>query len=288
MTQRPMPPFLRVLSLTGRRFPTYAAGVIVWGATIAFCFNLVMALVFKDVMNASAAGNLGLLVRAIALALGTFFLGMPVASLAQYLDAFSTYRSKTVARERLFAKLVGIPLSRIEGTHSGDLVSRATNDLDATFNLLSGLSDFSTALFMGAIGFGILFALSWKVGLAGLAVGLLLLALSIPAARVLRRRSEAVQRSLGALTERLSDLLAGLAVARMLGREHDVHRAYADASSDVAARKIAQTQAQAAFDAAQGLVGWAQSLGLLTLALLLFHNGELLVGAVWAVVRVQG
>ena len=45
--------FLRVLALTGRRFPIYAAAIIVWGSTIAFCFNLVMALVFQDVMNAS-------------------------------------------------------------------------------------------------------------------------------------------------------------------------------------------------------------------------------------------
>ncbi|MGD9675210.1 MAG: ABC transporter ATP-binding protein [Candidatus Bipolaricaulia bacterium] len=288
MTRRCTSPFLRVLSLTGRRFPTYVAAIIVWGSTIAFCFNLVMALVFQDVMNASTAGDSGLLVRAVVLALGTLFLGMPLASLAQYLHAFAGFRSKTVTRERLFGRLVGVPLSRIEDTHSGNLISRATNDLDAAFNLLDGLSDFSTALFMGAIGFGILFALSWKVGLAGLAMGLLLLALSIPAARVLRRRSEAVQHSLGTMTERLSDLLAGLHVARMLGRERSVHEVYASASSDVATRKIAQAKAQAAFDAAQGLVGWAQSLGLLTLALLFFHNGELLVGAVWAVVRVQG
>jgi len=281
-------PFLRVLALTGRLFPLYATGLLLWGSIIAFCFNLVMALVFQDVMNASAVGDSSLLVRGVVLALGTFFLGMPLASLAQYCDASSIYRSKTVVRERLFGKIVDMPISRLEKGHSGDLISRCTNDADAAFTMLNQMSDFSAALFMGGIGFGILFSLSWKVGLAGLAIGLVLLGLSIPASRVLKRRSEALQASLGTMTERLSDLLAGVAVTRMLGREDRVHAVYAAASSEAAARKIAHARAQAAFEAAQGLVGWAQSLGFLTLALLLFRGGALMVGAVWAVVRVQG
>ncbi len=278
----------RALSLTGRHFPTYAAALVVWGLTISFCFNLVMALVFQDVMNASTAGNMSLLLRGVALAVGTFAFGLPLGAFAQYLHAVALYQSKTAVREKLFAKVVGLPLPRVEGVHSGDLISRMTNDLDAAFNLLNGLSDLSAAVFMGVIGFGIMFALSWKLGLIGLALGFSLLGLSVPATRVLRRRGEAVQAALGRMTERLSDLLAGLSVTRMLGREEQVHAAYRAASADVAARKIAQARAQAAFDAAQGLLGWGQSLGLLALALVLFRNGEILVGAVWAVIRVQG
>jgi ABC-type multidrug transport system fused ATPase/permease subunit len=261
---------------------------VLWGAIVAFCFNLVMALVFQDVMNASTAGNSSLLVRGIVLALGTFFLGMPIAALAQYCHAFSLVRSRTIVREMLFGRVVGMPIARLEEGHSGDLISRCTNDLDAAFAMLNNLSDFSVALFMGGIGFGIIFALSWKLGLAGLALGFILLGLSIPAVRVLRQRSEAVQASLGKMTERFSDLLAGLSVARMLGCVDRFQVVYAAASSDVAAREIARARAQAAFDAAQGFVGWAQSLGLLAFSLLLFRGGELFVGAVWAVVRVQG
>jgi ATP-binding cassette subfamily B protein len=281
-------PFLRALSLTGRLFPVYAAGLVLWGTIIAFCFNLVMALVFQDVMNASAAGNSDLLLRGIILALGTFFHGMPIAALAQYCHFFSLYRSKTVVRDRLFGRIVGMPMARLEQGHSGDLISRCTNDNDALFAMLGNLSDLSVAVFMGAMGFGIIFALSWKLGLVGLSMGLVLLGLSFPAARVLRRRSEALQASLGTMTERLSDLLAGLSVTRMLGREDRFQGVYAAASSDVAARKVARARAQAAFDAAQGFVGWVQSLGLLAVALVLFRGGEVLVGAVWAVVRVQG
>ncbi len=281
-------PFLRALSLTGRQFSTYAVGLVLWGVIIAFCFNLVMALVFQDVMNASTAGDSDLLVRGIVLALGTFLLGMPVAALAQYCHAFSLARSKTIVREKLFGRVVGMPIARLEEGHSGDLISRCTNDVDAAFAMLGNLSDFSVALFMGGIGFGIIFSLSWKLGLAGLALGFVLLGLSIPAARVLRRRSEALQAALGTMTERLSDLLAGLSVARMFGCADRFQIGYTAASSDVAVRKVARARAQAAFDAAQGFVGWAQSLGLLAFSLLLFRGGELLVGAVWAVVRVQG
>jgi ATP-binding cassette subfamily B protein len=279
--------FLRIVALTGRQFPLYAASFVLWGLVVAFCFNLVIALVFQDVMNASTGGDSGLLLRGVALALGTFLLGMPIWCLAQYGFSFALYRSKTGLREGLFERVAGIPLSKIEGVHSGDVISRCTNDVDAAFSMLGERESFSPAVFMFLIGFGIIFSLSWKLGLASLVMSLGFLGLSIPATRVMRPRSEALQAALGTMTERLSDLLAGLSVTRMLGREDRVQSVYASASSEVAERKIAQARAQAAFEAADAVMGWVQSLALLTLALLLFRSGELMIGAVWAVVRVQ-
>ena len=279
--------FKRIVALTGRRFPLYAASLVIWGVIVAFCFNLVIALVFQDVMNASTGGDSSLLLRAVALALGTFLLGLPFWCLAQYGLSFALYRSKTDLRGRLFERVAGVPLSKIEGVHSGDVISRCTNDVDAAFSMLGERENFSPAVFMFLIGFGIIFGISWKLGLASLVMSLGFLVLSIPATRVLRPRSEALQTALGTMTERLSDLLAGLSVTRMLGREDRVHSVYAAAASDVAKRKIAQVRAQAAFEAADAVMGWVQSLALLTFALLLFRSGELMIGAVWAVVRVQ-
>jgi ATP-binding cassette subfamily B protein len=279
--------FKRIVALTGRRFPLYAASLVIWGVVVAFCFNLVIALVFQDVMNASTGGDSRLLLRAVALALGTFLLGLPFWCLAQYGLSFALYRSKTDLRGRLFERVAGVPLSKIEGVHSGDVISRCTNDVDAAFSMLGERESFSPAVFMFFIGFGIIFGISWKLGLASLVMSLGFLVLSIPATRVLRPRSEALQTALGTMTERLSDLLAGLSVTRMLGREDRVHHVFAEASSDVAKRKIAQVRAQAAFEAADAVMGWVQSLALLTFALLLFRSGELMIGAVWAVVRVQ-
>ena len=279
--------FKSIVALTGRRFPLYAASLVIWGVIVAFCFNLVIALVFQDVMNASTGGDASLLLRAVALALGTFLLGLPFWCLAQYGLSFVLYRSKTDLRGRLFERVVGIPLAKIEGVHSGDVISRCTNDVDAAFSMLGERENFSPAVFMFLIGFGIIFGISWKLGLASLVMSLGFLVLSIPATRVLKPRSEALQTALGAMTERLSDLLAGLSVTRMLGREDRVLDVYAAASSDVAKRKIAQARAQAAFEAADAVLGWVQSLALLTFALLLFRSGALMIGAVWAVVRVQ-
>ncbi|MCX6100720.1 MAG: ABC transporter ATP-binding protein, partial [Candidatus Bipolaricaulota bacterium] len=279
--------FKSIVALTGRRFPLYAASLVIWGVIVAFCFNLVIALVFQDVMNASTGGDASLLLRAVALALGTFLLGLPFWCLAQYGLSFALYRSKTDLRGRLFERVAGVPLSKIEGVHSGDVISRCTNDVDAAFSMLGERENFSPAVFMFLIGFGIIFGISWKLGLASLVMSLGFLVLSIPATRVLKPRSEALQAALGAMTERLSDLLAGLSVTRMLGREDRVLDVYAAASSDVAKRKIAQARAQAAFEAADAVLGWVQSLALLTFALLLFRSGVLMIGAVWAVVRVQ-
>jgi len=267
----------------------YLGGVSLWGVVLAFCFNIVMALVFRDVLDASLAGDRSLLVRGTILALATFVLGMPAACFGRHMLARTTLRAVTSLRARLFSCINRLAMSRLGVHHSGDLVSRATNDVETVRNLLIGnMTGFAQAVSQGAIGMTAIFALEWRLGFFVLMFGMVTLLVSTRFARTLRERSEMLQGSIATMTERLSDLLSGVATIRMFHLEETIRGRFADASASAADRAVAHAKTQATFDALQRVISWVQYMGTLSLGLLLFTRGELLVGSVWAITHIQG
>jgi len=281
--------FVRVVGLTGREWWKYMLGVVIWGVVLAFCFNIVMALVFRDVLNASLAGDQSLLVRGTIWALATFVFGMPAACLGRHILTRATLRAVTALRARLFAGINRLSISRLGAHHSGDLVSRATNDVETVRNLLIGnMTGFAQALAQGGIGLAAIFALEWRLGLLVLGIGMVTLVVSTQFARVLRGRSEALQGSIATMTERLSDLLSGAETARMFHLEEMIQGRFAEAANAAADRAVVHARTQAAFDASQRVISWFQYMGTLALGLLFFARGEMLVGSVWAITHIQG
>jgi ATP-binding cassette subfamily B protein len=280
---------VRVLSLMERQIWAYLLGVIVVGLVLAFCFNLVMGFVFKDVLNAALVGDFSLLLRGAILALATFVLGMPAVCFARYAISRATCQTLTSVRVGLFSKITRLPMAQLEAHHSGDLISRATNDVQTLWQMFLGtMTSFAHAIGQGSIGLGAIFVLEWRLGFVALGIGLASFAASTRFAGILRKRSENLQASVATMTERLSDLLAGIAVTRMFRLEAKIHGHYAAASGDAAQRTIAHARSQAAFEAIQGLLDWAQRFGTLAIGLILFARGHLLIGSVWAIVHLQG
>jgi len=279
---------VRVMSLLKRRIWAYLLGVLVMGLASAFCFNIVLGFVFKDVLNAALAGDMSLLLRGAILALSTFLLGIPASCLGRYALTRATCQTLTSVRMDLFSRITRLPMARLEERHSGDLISRATSDVQTLWEMLLGsMTSFAQALGMGSIGFIAIFMLEWRLGLMALAIGITSFGVSTGFARILRKRSDSLQASVATMTERLSDLLAGIAVARMFHLEDEIHSQYAAASGAAAQKTIDHARAQAAFEALQHLLGWAQRFGTLALGLLFFARGHLLIGAVWAIVHLQ-
>ena len=280
---------VRVMSLMERRIWAYLLGNIVSGLVMAFCFNLVIGLVFKDVLNAALDGDMSLLLRGTILALSTFILGMPVVCFARYTFSRAACRTLTSVRMDLFSRVTRLPMTHLEARHSGDLISRATSDVQTLWQMLLGtMTAFSHAIFQGSIGLAVVFFLEWRLGIVALAIGLASFGVSTRFAGILRKRSDSLQASVATMTERLSDLLAGIAVTRMFRLEEEIHGQYAAASGEAAENTIAHARAQASFEAIQEILEWMQQFGTLTIGLILFSRGYLLIGAVWAIVHLQG
>jgi ABC-type multidrug transport system fused ATPase/permease subunit len=280
---------VRVLSLLGPYKWSYALWMLLATGTIATCFNIVLAFVMKDVLDAAVRGEDVLLTRALYIAGGTLLGGTPLVLFAGYMMNRCVLKTMTALRVRVFSRIVDLPMSQFERGHSGDLVSRCTNDLGAIQGIYTPqIYSLAMAAIMGLVAMVSIFVMDWRIGLAALFVGLLMTLSRTLFLGPLRRASDAIQEHLGKLTERLTDLLQGLPVTKMFHLEPAIHRLYTSENNHVVDATIRHTGISALSSASSDLVGNLGRFGLAVLGLYFLMGGTVEVGTVWAITHLSG
>ena len=280
--------FVRVLSLLGPKLWLYFIVALVHATVLGFSFNLVLAFIQMDVMDAAVNGQQALLTRALILAAVTFLTGVPLLIGAGYVIALFEKKVLTDVRVRTFRQIVDLPINNFNQQHSGDLVSRCTNDLNTLgtiyYQLIPGLL---FGLVLGVVGISAVFVLNWQMGLFALVLGLLTTWLSTAFANPLREKSTAIQESLGTLTQHLTDILQSLPVTKMFHLEESTHQLYVQVNQQSVAATIDHASTQAIYDAINAFFSWMRSIGTLALGLYLLGNGHVGLGAIVAAVHLQ-
>ena len=281
--------FGRVLSLLGPNAWFYFVTALVRAVVIGYSFNMVIAFIKKDVLDAAVTGQQDLLLRSLTLALVTLVTGVPLWVGAAFIIAHFEKRAVKSVRVQAFDHIVDLPIDNFTQKHSGDLVSRCTNDIDGFGSIYRNqIPQLLFALFMGIFGISSIFVMNWQLGAFSLLLGLGTLLISIKVSQPLREKSNAIQASLGEQTKRLSDIIQGLPIAKMFHLEETTHKLYADANQQTTATIIEHAKIQAKFDALNAFMEWLRSAGTLFLGLLILNSGNVSLGAIIATIHLQG
>ena len=276
--------FARVLSLLGTRKWAYGLWLLISTGTITTCFNIVLAWIMKDVLDAAVRGEGALLTRALLIAGGTLLGGAPVFLLSLYMMNRCVLKTMTEIRVRVFSRLVDLPMSRFERGHSGDLVSRCTNDLNGLQEVFSiHISELAFGIIIGVGALLSMFVMDWRIGLAALVVGLSTTLSRTTFLGPLRRASDTIQEHMGKMTERLTDLLQSLPVTKMFHLEPMVHRLYSAENEEMTNATLDHTRVNVMSDVLGSLVGNLARFALPIVGLYLLMDGSVEVGTVWAI-----
>jgi ATP-binding cassette subfamily B protein len=123
-------------------------------------------------------------------------------------------------RNRLYSHLQTLPFSFYQKTKTGDIMARATNDIDAIRMATGmGLVALTDGVVLGVAAIGFMIYINLKLTLIALTPSPVLICL----ARILTRRMstgyEKVQKSFSALTERVREAFSGIRVIKAYCRE---------------------------------------------------------------------
>ena len=281
--------FTRVLSLLGSRKWAYALWMFLASATISICFNIVLAFVMKDVLDSAVRGESLLLRRALFIAGGTFLGGTPLFLFSWYMTNRCVLKTMTEVRVRVFSRIVDLPMSRFERGHSGDLVSRCTNDLSALEGMYtSQIYGLVLGTFLGLVAMVSIFVMDWRLGLAALFVGLLTTLSRMVFVGPLRQASDAIQAHIGKLTERLTDLLQGLPVTKMFHLEPRIHRLYTAENDAIVDATLQHARTNVMSEVTGSMVGELSRFGLTALGIYLLMKDTVSIGTVWAIIHLFG
>jgi len=279
---------VRVLSLFRTRVWIYFIAALTNALVIGFSFNMVLAFIKMDVMDAAVSGDRAFLMRAVILAVVTFLTGLPMLIGARYVIALLEKTALAETRIRVFRQIVDLPIWKFDQQHSGDLVSRCTNDLDTLGSIFTRLvPNLLIGLVLGLVGTISIFVLNWQMGVLALVLGLLTTLVSTSLSKPLRLKSTAIQEALSKLTQHSSDILQSLPVTKMFHLEDTTHQLYRQANQKAASATIDHAGTQAIYDALNTLISWIRTIGTLALGLYLLEDELVGIGAIVAAIHLQ-
>jgi ATP-binding cassette subfamily B protein/subfamily B ATP-binding cassette protein MsbA len=250
--------------------------------------RLILVLVLVVVAAAAQAGGPWLIGRAIdlyilrgdadglawtmLLLLGVYLVGT-FASRGQILQVGSVGQSVLASlRERIFERLLRLPLGYFDRRPAGDLMSRVTNDVDTLNQLLSqGITQLLGSLF-SLVGIVIaMLLLDWRLALACFAVIPAMLFTNVYFARRARRAFRTTRETVGDVTAGLQEEIVGIREAQAFNRTEANIERFRERN---AANRTANVQAVAITSAFAPAI---DVLGTLATALVIGYGGYLVV-----------
>lgn len=267
--------FKRLMSLIKPRRLKYSVGIL-GSCIIDASVSIFMAFILKDLMGAALNRDSRLLIRALV-TIGGITGGLCIfAPVLEYMYCSSIKRTMADIRLKLFDHAAGMKIRYYEKNHSGDMISRMTNDVQ-TMEQAYG-SQLRMVVFTVLFGLGcavIMMIMDWRIGLVLVLFGLLSAFVNSRFAVPIRRISDKIQKNSGELTERLTDLLAGFNVTKMYKIKDIIMGRYSEMNNITVSSSMARTRVNSYLDSVNFLLIWLNFGGVMGFGSLMVINGSI-------------
>ncbi|MCR8963777.1 ABC transporter ATP-binding protein [Brevibacillus halotolerans] len=278
-----------LLSFMGSRKKKYIFGMLGDGF-IQAGIVIVLPFVFKDVTDfASGSGrDTALLIRAVLMISGTLLLVSILSPTFSYMYRRTVKEVMADVRLILFKQVGRLPSRYYEQHHSGDIMSRLSNDLLTMERTYSEHIKTIAIVLISLLGsLTGMFLLDWRF--ASVLVGLSAVTLYINTrfAKSVRKISDKTQLQQGVLTERLNDFLAGLPIIKIFHLKHVVTQRYIEMNEHVTSSTIKQGHKNALLEGTNFFINFLSFGGMLVFGIIMVAQDVIGVGSLVAIIQQQ-
>lgn len=208
--------FYRLLRETKPPLPLFAAAIVL--SLLSTLVSLVIPMFTKNLVDGFSLSSIS---GSQIVWIGVAFIGMSVASgLSIFLLNYTGQRMVASLRDRLWKKLLRLPVSYFDNHRTGETVSRMTNDTGIIKALISEqVAGFISGIIsiLGAV--VVLFYLNWKMTLVMFAVIPLAALILVPLGRTMYKISLAMQDETASFTAVLSQVLSEIRLVKASNAE---------------------------------------------------------------------
>ncbi|MFB0829571.1 ABC transporter ATP-binding protein [Brevibacillus laterosporus] len=278
-----------LLSFMGSRKKKYIFGMLGDGF-IQAGIVIVLPFVFKDVTDfASGSGrDTALLIRAVLMISGTLLLVSILSPTFSYMYRRTVKEVMADVRLILFKQVGRLSSRYYEQHHSGDIMSRLSNDLLTMERTYSEHIKTIAIVLISLLGsLTGMFLLDWRF--ASVLVGLSAVTLYINTrfAKSVRKISDKTQLQQGVLTERLNDFLAGLPIIKIFHLKHVVTQRYIEMNEHVTSSTIKQGHKNALLEGTNFFINFLSFGGMLVFGIIMVAQDVIGVGSLVAIIQQQ-
>ena len=137
-----------------------------------------------------------------------------------WMTARAAQRSVRRLRERVHARLVRLPVPFFDANESGDLLQRATSDVDTVQTVLANqIAEMGRAILLLLIAIPLMFAIDWRMAIASTVLAIPVVAFAGLYFRTVSDRFRTKDEAEGRLTAKAQENIAGIRVVRAFGRQ---------------------------------------------------------------------
>ncbi|MBI4161752.1 MAG: ABC transporter ATP-binding protein, partial [Acidobacteria bacterium] len=159
-------------------------------------------------------------------------------------------------RSRLFDHLTRLPPAWFDRVRTGDVMSRAVNDMSSVRSLFGpGLMNLCNTVIVYGAGLVLMARIDWRMTLLALVPYPLLLAAVQRAGRLVQRRTNEAQEQLGEISNHLQENLSGALLVRAFAQEEQEIRRFEERNRDYLRRNLRLALARGGIVSIMGAVG---------------------------------
>ncbi|CAG7613242.1 Putative multidrug export ATP-binding/permease protein [Paenibacillus solanacearum] len=277
-------PLLLILPYVVRYWETYLWLFITMfsgiGVTLFFTWflqNMTDAAVDRNISEVKSLLFYGVLFVVLSSAISYF---------STYLEATAVVKVRTDLKNALFHHMMRLPAKYYENHHSGEMVSRLTNDVNSIDGAIGSNMLSVVRLPLMAIGaFVYLFKINGTLALICLLLGPVAALSGAVFGQLIRRNSRAVHDTLARLYAFLNDSFAGYAIVRSFTLENKKYFQYEDINSKLLALELKLANLRGWFQAGANSAGSLSFLVCLGLGIRYVMAGSMSVGDLLAFIN---
>ena len=253
--------------------PTFFFGIFL-NAADNLAANIVLALALSNLMTVIVQGETASLTPMITdlgySAAALFF----VFLLGPWLFNRAWVKSAARMRQAVTEHVIKLPASWYEGRHSGDVLSRLTSDAQAAEHAMGDFLMLPLRALLAGIGSAVVMTVvDWQLALIAGVIGVATMYIAAQFARPLKRISERIQKGMGVISERTSDVVAASSIIRIFNIGPWASGRVRDAAVNVYRDSIVRIRWNTAQDVINSFAGFAQFAGILLLGSFLVVSG---------------
>ncbi|MBG9797273.1 ABC transporter ATP-binding protein [Brevibacillus laterosporus] len=276
-----------LLSFMGARKKKYIFGMLGDGF-IQAGIVIVLPFVFKDLTDFASGKDTTLLIRAVIMVSGTLLLVSILSPTFSYIYRRTVKEVMADVRLMLFKQVGRFPSRYYEQHHSGDIMSRLSNDLLTMERTYSEHVKTIAIVLFSLVGSLIgMFLLEWRFASVLVVLSGVTLYINTRFAKSVRKISDKTQQQQGVLTERLNDFLAGLPIVKMFHLHRVVTRRYTEMNGQVTASTIEQGHKNALLEGTNFVINFLSFGGMLVFGIIMVAQDVIGVGSLVAIIQQQ-
>lgn len=278
--------FIRMLSLMKKRKWGYIAGLI--GGTLSSAlYNVISAFINKNMINAAVTKDISLLPQVFIMAIIALLMACLINPLFKYIFNKSIKKSVNDIREKMFSHMEELPINFFEKHHSGDTISRLTNDVnsiesaygDNIWNtILTGLVGVSSAVTM--------LALDWRLALFMMCLSFISTKTNFKLASPMRKINDDIQSCKSTATQFISDMVSGFRVIKMFDLKCISNR-YLDENNVIAENTMNRVNKTAELISVNHVISTFSFVGVFIIGSFMVYNKTVDFGTITAILSLQ-